>query len=156
MIEIDVPGRGRLALEHLLLDYNGTLAVDGRPVPGCFERLEELSKSLKVHVLTADTFGTAASFCSRPFIDFHVIPENRQDQAKRDFLLKLGRESTVAVGNGYNDHLMIEAAALGMLVILAEGAHVESLTRADVVFTGILDALDALLHPRRLVATLRA
>ena len=28
MIELDIPGFGQRALHHLVLDYNGTLAID--------------------------------------------------------------------------------------------------------------------------------
>jgi soluble P-type ATPase len=59
MIEIDIPGFGELSLEHLVLDYNGTLAIDGYPVPGIEFRLQALSERLKLHVVTADTFGSA-------------------------------------------------------------------------------------------------
>ena len=57
MIEIDIPGFGRLRLEYLILDYNGTIAVDGQPVQGVKERLTALARHIEIHVLTADTFG---------------------------------------------------------------------------------------------------
>jgi len=59
MIEIDIPGFGPLKLENLVLDYNGTLAVDGVLIGGVGERLSVLSKKLTVYVITADTFGNA-------------------------------------------------------------------------------------------------
>jgi hypothetical protein len=31
MINIDIPGRGPLELQHLVLDLNGTLSLDGPP-----------------------------------------------------------------------------------------------------------------------------
>ena len=34
MIDVAIPGYGRLALEHLVCDYNGTLARDGLPGTG--------------------------------------------------------------------------------------------------------------------------
>jgi len=67
----------------------------------------------------------------------------------------LGAPGTVAVGNGRNDTLMLAAAALGIGVVLAEGAATVALQSADIVCTGILPALDLLLHPLRLAATLR-
>lgn len=50
---------------------------------------------------------------------------------------------------------MIEAAALAMVVVQAEGAYPKTLMAAHVVATDIRDALDLLLHPLRLTATLR-
>jgi soluble P-type ATPase len=62
----------------------------------------------------------------------------------------------VAIGNGRNDRRMLEAAALGIALIQREGAAVAALTSADVAATGILDALELLQMPKRLVATLRS
>lgn len=39
MIEIEIPGGETLRLEHLVLDFSGTLARDGRLLPGVRERL---------------------------------------------------------------------------------------------------------------------
>jgi soluble P-type ATPase len=61
VIDIDAPGFGRLALEHLVLDYNGTIALDGKLLPGVAERLFALAGHLQIHVVTADTFGAAAA-----------------------------------------------------------------------------------------------
>jgi soluble P-type ATPase len=65
MLEVRVPGFGTLRIAHLVLDYNGTLAVDGRPLPGVKTRLQRLARSLRVHVLTADTFGRARAGLAR-------------------------------------------------------------------------------------------
>jgi len=58
-MELAIPGFGRLRLEHLVLDYNGTLALDGCPLPGVERRLKRLARWLRIHVITADTFGKA-------------------------------------------------------------------------------------------------
>jgi hypothetical protein len=65
----------------------------------------------------------------------------------------LGTEWTVCIGNGRNDHLMLEAAALRIAVLQQEGTAAEALT-ADVMVPDILAALNLLLQPRRLIATL--
>ena len=57
MLEIDIPGFGLVRLEHLVSDFTGTLSVDGRLLPGVKERLNKISEFMKIHVLTADTFG---------------------------------------------------------------------------------------------------
>ena len=66
----------------------------------------------------------------------------------------MGCERSACVGNGSNDRLMLAAAALAILVIQGEGAAA-AVRQADVVCTSVLDALDLLVHPLRLVATLR-
>jgi soluble P-type ATPase len=50
---------------------------------------------------------------------------------------------------------MLSSAALGIAVLGPEGLAVEALRAAHVVVARIEDALDLLLHPQRLVATLR-
>jgi soluble P-type ATPase len=60
------------------------------------------------------------------------------------------------MGNGRIDVPMLTLARLGIAVVLAEGAAGAALLAADVVCTDIRDALDLLLLPGRLVATLRS
>lgn len=84
-----------------------------------------------------------------------VLPAERQAEAKKSLVERLGPGITVSIGNGRNDRLMLKAAALGIVVVQAEGAAAETVLSAQVVCTDILDALDLLLHPLRLVATLR-
>ena len=155
MIKIDVPGAGPLQLEHLVLDFNGTLAVDGELLPGVAERLTTLAARLSVHVMTADTHGTAARALGRLPCSLAVAPPSGQAEAKRGFVESLGAERVVAIGNGRNDRLMLKAARLGIAVVQAEGASAEALAAADLVVPTIADALDLLAHPLRLVATLR-
>ena len=155
MISISIPGTGTLNLEHLVLDYNGTLAVDGVLLPGVKATLQSLSRQISVHVITADTFGKAGEGLAGTDCQLTVLDPGRQDQAKLDFVNRLGTDRTVAIGNGRNDALMLEAAVLGIAVILGEGASALSLDKADVVCTNVVDALELLLHPLRLTATLR-
>lgn len=156
MISLSIPGFGDLNLTHLVLDYNGTLAVDGEPLPGVPERLTRLSKDLSVHVITADTFGTVKEkLCDLP-VTVAVLGKDHQDQAKLCYVKGLGAEQTACIGNGRNDGLMLEACALGMGVILQEGASFQTLRSAKLVFTSITDALDILLKPLRLTASLRS
>jgi len=156
MIDLDIPGYGHLTLEHLVLDYNGTLAVDGGLLPGVKSILNTLAGSLTVHVITADTFGRAAAGLEGVNCRLSVLPEGRQDKAKADVVQQLGPTGTVCIGNGRNDAAMLSAAAVGIAVILAEGASGVSLAAADVVCTDIVSALELLMHPLRLTATLRS
>ena len=155
MIDIDIPGYGRLQLEHLVLDYNGTLAIDGKPIEGVLERLEHLSQSLSVHVVTADTFGKVNSSLTGIPCQISVLPLDNQAEGKREHIQQLGFDTTACVGNGRNDRLMLETSALGTAVIQEEGTAYDAVSHADVVCPSILSALDLLTNPLRLVATLR-
>jgi len=156
MIDIDIPGHKRLRLSHLVLDYNGTLACDGNLAEGVAERLTALAADLEIHVITADTFGKAKAGLAGLPCRLSILPASDQAAAKLEYVEQLGADAVVSMGNGRNDRLMLEAAALGVAVLFAEGAAVETVQAADVVTPGILPALDLLSHPRRLVATLRS
>lgn len=155
MQSVTIPGFGVLTLEHLVLDYNGTLAVDGVMLPGVKAALNRLSGQLAVHVVTADTFGKAAEGLKGVTCRLTVLGETQQDQAKADFVNRLGGARTASIGNGRNDARMLAASALGIAVILGEGASVLSIQAADIVCTDIVSALELLSHPLRLTATLR-
>ena len=129
MLTIEIPGFGTLKLEHLVLDYNGTLARDGRLDPDAARLLPELAKVLRLHVVTADTFGTVAG--------------------------ELGAQNCIAVGNGNNDRAMLESAALGITVLGEEGAATATVLASDLLLPSIARALELLLYPKRLIATLR-
>ncbi|MDJ0810792.1 MAG: HAD hydrolase family protein, partial [Desulfobacterales bacterium] len=141
---------------HLVMDYNGTLAVDGEIEPGVTQALATLSPQMSIHVVTADTFGLAADRLAGCPVQLSVLSPGDQDVAKRNYVDALGAENTVAIGNGRNDRLMLQHAGLGVAVILDEGAAFETLAAADVVCRGILPALDLLTRPLRLKATLRS
>jgi soluble P-type ATPase len=156
MIAVDIPGYRRLQLEHLVMDYNGTLAVDGEVEAGVKPALETLAPQVAIHVVTADTFGLAADRLADFPVKLSVLPPGDQDAAKRNYVERLGGAGTVAIGNGRNDRLMLEAAGLGIAVILDEGTACETLVAADVVCRGIVSALELLTQPLRLKATLRS
>ncbi len=156
MLEVEIPGHGSLSLSNMVLDYNGTMACDGKLIEGVRERLELLSKSLRIHVLTADTFGSVALELTGVSCEVSVIPHQGQIMAKANYIRHLGAEGCVAIGNGKNDHAMLKEAALGIAVVQAEGASTEAVLAADIISLKITDALDLLIYPLRLTATLRS
>jgi len=153
-MDISIPGYDDLHLEHLVMDYNGTLAVDGILIDGVREALTALSKDLTLHVLTADTFGRAKAGLDGVPCRLTVLPAENQQAGKLDYVKALGAKQTVSIGNGRNDQLMLKESGLGIAVILGEGASLETLLAADVVCTSIESALALLRHPLRLAAPL--
>jgi soluble P-type ATPase len=156
MLAIDIPGYRVLRLEHLVLDYNGTLACDGVLLDGVRDRLNALVSVLHIHILTADTFGKARTQLVDVPCGLSVLPMEDQDRRKLEYIQRLGPETTVCVGNGRNDRLMLQEAGLGIAVVQTEGAAAQTVLAADVLVPDILTALDLLTHPLRLVATLRS
>lgn len=155
MIELNIPGRGSVLLDHLVCDVNGTLAVDGRLIEGVARSLTALRDRLQVHLVSADTHGRQATIDERLGLTTTRIPAGDEAQAKADYVRRLGAERVVAVGNGSNDAEMLRQAAVGICVLNPEGASVEAMVAADVVAPDILSALALLDNPLRLVATLR-
>jgi len=156
MISLDIPGFGGLELAHLVLDYNGTLAVDGRLLPGVTEALTGLAPKLQLHVITADTFWLAREQLAALPVELTIVPAENQAAAKLQYVSKLGVTEVVAIGNGRNDEEMMRAVALGIALIQREGASPATVLAADVVCASIVDALELLSNPKRLTATLRA
>jgi soluble P-type ATPase len=152
MIRIEIPGRGMIELQHAVFDVNGTLAVDGLLLPGVVERLKVLADFLSIHILTAGTHGNLPELTQQLNYPFHRISSG-EDKAR--FVQELGLTHVVAFGNGANDTRMLQLAAIGIAVMAAEGVATSALQAADLLVAGPLDAIDMLLKPTRLVATLR-
>jgi P-type E1-E2 ATPase len=155
LLKINIPGSGLVSVKHLVTDFTGTLSFDGKLIPGVKERLSKLSESLLVHVLTSDTFGTARTELIDIDCDIHVLEGDAHGQQKKAYVEELGPGSVIAFGNGRNDQEMLETAGIGVAVIGSEGGAVAAVTSADLAIVSIIDGLDLLLFPRRLIATLR-
>ena len=154
MLNIQIPGRELLTLNHLVLDYNGTIAEDGNIIEGIRPRLAELSKELSIYVITADTHGTAAKKCEGLPLQVLTFPTAEVGKIKAEEVTKL-EGGVITIGNGFNDIQMSDAADLSICVIGKEGCCGALLAHTDVVVTSIEDALDLLLKTGRLRATLR-
>lgn len=156
MLALHIPGYRSLQIEHLLLDFNGTIAIDGRLLDGVRETLDLLARVLEIHVITADTFGQASLQLQDLPVKLTILPEEEQTQAKLGYLKTLGTGQTIAIGNGRNDRLMLEQAAIGIALLQGEGVSADTLATADILCQTIGQAFGLLLHPKRLVATLRS
>lgn len=152
-IEVMFPGQTQpLRIERVVFDFNGTLAVDGKLVRGVGPRIAKLARRIDVVVMTADTFGTARRVFGSLPVTLHIV---RDGADKRRYLRSVGCATCAAVGNGVNDVPMLEAAALGIVVCGREGAATEAVRVATIVVLDVNDAIDLLLNPKRLIATLR-
>ena len=155
MFKVDIPGFGLVRLEHLVSDFTGTLSVDGRLLPGVRGQLNEIAKFLKVHILTADTFGMARKELEGIDCVIHILRGKNHDAQKEDYVKKLGAEKVVAFGNGSNDRRMLKISRVGIAVSQGEGCAVDAVVAANIHVTGANIGLDLLLHAKRMKATLR-
>jgi P-type E1-E2 ATPase len=155
MIEISIPGRGALQIEHLVTDVNGTLAVDGQLISGLEGRIESLRDRITIHLLTADTHGRQSLIDEQLALKAVRIQHGNEAAQKAEFVRSLGSSAVVAIGQGANDSAMLKEAALGICVMSQEGAAVDTLLAADLVVPDIFAALDLLEKPLRITASLR-
>lgn len=155
MIRVSIPGSDDLEFHHLVLDMNGTLTTDGLLPDGVAPLIEQLKGKLAVYLLTADTFGTGAQVARELGIEMYTISSDHGTIDKAKFIAALNPSGAVAIGNGNNDMEMFKQAELSIAVIGQEGCSVAALLHADIVVTNITDALNLLLNPLRLRATLR-
>ena len=156
MIEYNIPGYKNIRAEYLVMDFNGTIAVDGILIPGVLEMLERISPGLEVHVVTADTFGKAGSQLEGAACRLTSRVPGGQDVQKLRYVSALGPERVIAVGNGRNDSLMLKESAVGIALVQAEGASAAALINSDIVCNSVMDAFQIILNPLRMTATLRS
>jgi soluble P-type ATPase len=168
-LEIVIPGfktdrfpDGKIMLKHLVMDVNGTLALDGELVNGVLECLRSLEASFEIQLLTADTNKR------QPQIDAqlqlrkpgkihkdHARPDEPEHDWKAREVRDLGADSVVAIGNGRNDVGMLQVAALGIAVLNIEGLAREAQGAADLTAADPVSALELLFHKNRVIASLR-
>ncbi len=155
MIELNIPGRGFIQLEHLVSDVNGTLAIDGMLIDGVSKSLRQLRDRLDIHLLTADTHGRQELIDTQLNLTATRIKPGNEFRQKADFVESLGADRVVAIGQGANDAEMLRRAVIGICVLSKEGTSIESLLAADILVPDIESAFELLEKPLRLVATLR-
>lgn len=153
MLSLNIPGRGPFTIHHLVLDFNGTIAIDGQLIQGVEEKVMLLSNDVDIHVITADTNGSVAAQCSGLPVNVHVLQSDDHTAEKGEFIRNL--DGVICMGNGANDEAMFEAADIAVTIIGREGCATSTLLRSDVLIGNILDAMDLLLNPNRMIATLR-
>lgn len=155
MLKFEIPDHKLINAEHLVLDFNGTLAIDGLLIEDIVGQLVQVSADLQVHVLTADTFKTVQEELEGLPVTIHILEKASQDRQKLEYVRKLGADKVIAVGNGRNDMLMLKEAALGIGVIQAEGAFGQIIENCHIICSSVNDALSLLINPKRLLATMR-
>ena len=149
MIRIDVPGREIIEIEHVVLDYNGTIALDGQLIEGAAWRIRELCKSAHVYVLTA-----VRSQCDGLGAEVKTFPRANAAECKEEIVRALGGK-VACVGNGFNDIKMFDISDLSIAIMDGEGVCAGMIAHSDVLVRSAEEGLDLLLKTDRLRATLR-
>lgn len=154
MIRIEVPGRPTLEIQNVALDYNGTIAFDGKIAPEVGELIGQVAGRAHFCVLMADTYGTARAQCEPLCVEVRTFPSGAAAGEKRAIVESLPG-ATACLGNGFNDILMCDAADFSIGVLDGEGMCPALLGHVDVLARSSAEALALLLNGNRIKATLR-
>ena len=158
MIQLMIPGKGSLEISYLLLDLNGTIALDGKLLTGVKNRIRRLSSMLEIYLVTCDTHGNATRIADDLGIKVECVTgSDGRDEAlsKAKFVKFLEPAHTASIGNGNSDTLMFRDCVLSIAILGKEGVSVKALLQADLLVKDIRDALDLLLLKKRLISSLR-
>lgn len=154
-MKFEIPGRGELIIENVVMDFNGTIAVDGKMKESVRQRICQLAQKYNVFVITSDTQGTAAKELEGLPLSLKIFDNSNAGECKRRIVEELGC-GCACIGNGKNDILMFKEATLSIAVLETEGLYAPLLSETDMLTKSSEDALDLLLDEKRLISGLRA
>ncbi len=152
---IEIPGHKNIDIRHIVFDYNGTIAKEGKLLESVKALFPQLAMRYTLHVVTADTFGSVKKELFGFDAHIKVLQSGNHTNEKAEFIKTLGADTCAAVGNGSNDMLMLKSAALSIAILGEEGCSKETLFNSDIVCKSITDAMELFLYDKRLIATLR-
>lgn len=155
MIDLTIPGMGNVQILHLVMDVNGTLAVDGVLMEGMPRAIASLANLLQIHLITADTHGRQDQIDHILGLKAVRLQPGDEARQKGEYIRTLGGQFCAAIGQGANDVQMLAEAFLGIAVLSPEGLCVDTLKSARIVMPDIFSAFSLLEKPQRIVATLR-
>ncbi|MFA5523186.1 MAG: HAD hydrolase family protein [Tissierellales bacterium] len=156
MLTYDIPGIGRIEIENVVFDYNGTIAVDGKLIEAAKELIYKLRRHVDIHILTADTYGTVEKQCKTLGVKAATFPNEMASISKKEIVEKLNPEKTICIGNGYNDIEMFKICKISIAVMEKEGCSGKLLAHSDIVTYSIKDAIEIIFSENRMKATLRS
>ncbi len=158
MRKIIIPYHGEITIKNVIFDINGTIQFKGHISEELVQKFEELKKFYNIFLVSSDTRGNLKNIAKKLGVNFKKVNTQgiNDAEAKNNELKKLGKEVTVAVGNGNNDALMLKNAILGIAILGSEGASTRSILNSDVVFTDVINAIEFLLDEKTMISTLRS
>ncbi|MHA1488939.1 MAG: HAD family hydrolase [Promethearchaeota archaeon] len=158
MRKITIPYHGEITIKNVIFDINGTIQFKGQISEELVQKFDELKKSYNILLVSSDTRGNLKNIAKKLGVNFKKVNTQgiNDAEAKNNELIKLGKEVTVAIGNGNNDALMLKNAILGIAILGSEGASTRSILNSDVVFTDVINAIEFLLDEKTMISTLRS
>ena len=153
----DIPNYGKIQIKNVLFDVNGTIQINGKIPSKLKKELRKLKSYFNVYLISADTRGNLNQIALELGVTAIKISvsEFLESKAKNDELIKLGKEETIAIGNGNNDHMMLKNAIIGIAILGKEGLSSKTFMNSDLIFSNSLDAILFLMDEKKVIATLR-
>ena len=153
----DIPNYGKIHIKNILFDVNGTIQFDGSIPTKVKKRIKRLKNYYNIFLISADTRGNLNQIALNLGVkSIKISPsELLEAETKNNELIKLGREETVAIGNGNNDFMMLKNAILSIAILGKEGLSSNTLMNSDLVFSNCIDAINFLMDEKKVIATLR-
>ena len=110
-------------------------------------------KHVDLHVITADSYGTAVSELAGILVPHRLRKRDGQhDVEKREYVEKFVLQHVAAFGNGNNDRLLLRrvknSGGLAIAVDNGEGCAIHAVLTSHVLVVGAVNALNILLEPK--------
>ena len=155
---VDIPNFGKITLKNILIDVNGTIQFYGNISRKARRYIRRLKKFFNIYLISADTRGNLKEIAKKLNVNYIKIisKEISEAEAKNLELMKLGKDFTVAIGNGNNDYLMLKNSVIGIVILGEEGASVKSLMNSDLILNNLKEVINFLLDEKIMIATLRS
>ncbi|PKQ64913.1 hypothetical protein BZG02_03435 [Labilibaculum filiforme] len=148
-----VPGVGKIEIDTLVVDSNGTLTVRGEIVPGVIEKIQRLqSFGVNVVMISSDQRGKARELSDATGVAYYEANNSRE---KEDILLSLGSNNVAAIGNARIDIGLFVQSVVSIATLQGEGIHKDIIDHVDVIVPSINDALDFFLDEDTFIATMK-
>lgn len=148
-----IPQVWEIDITTIVLDLNGTLAVQWVVVDGVEDRINKLKTlGFSIILFTGDQRGNASLLCKELGIECSYASSHEE---KEKLFLELDVDHTAAIGNARIDNGTFRHAKLSIATLQAEGIHTGILPYIDIIVPSILDALDLFIDWDSLKATMR-
>ena len=152
----DVTGRGKVSVENIVFDYNGTIAEDGKLMENVRILLPLLAQRAKIYIVSADTYGTVKEECKDLPVEVKTFAVEHAAECKEAIAIDLQKAGGVAcLGNGINDIKMCKAADISIAVVNHETMSAELLRHVDIFAPSARAGVELFLRRGRLESTLR-
>jgi len=153
-MKYDFSNQSSIEIKTIVLDLNGTLAVNGQLVVGVAERIERLKNELgfRLILLSGDQRGNGSFIANALGIDFRKANSREEKECA---ILEYDCKTTAAIGNARIDIGTFKQAKIAIATLQGEGIHTGILKEVDIIVPSILDALDLFIDPDSFKATMK-